>query len=538
MENFSYGDYDPMLDTFDKVVVLMLENRSYDNLLGYLYPNGVPDNAPLGKTVEGVIGKNLSNPVPAGTVNPPPDGASSIPVMPLTDGNSHSPFPDPGETYDHVNTQLFNFVNGHNQPPYNLPPDLPLPIPGMQGFVNDYIYNFKTGEEKGTDPTYEQYMQIMECYTPSAVPVLNTLAEEFGVFDHWFCAVPSQTWCNRAFWHAGTSWGHVVNGGSLDENSLKWVEDSKGPTIFNQVEDSGLFSPLNWKVYTDQPYVALTTIIHMRALEDFHIPPFDHFAKISDFLNDCANGKLPAYSFLEPSFWSPHTDMHPSSFDSPHYGPEKYVGEVLLGEYLVAKLYDAIRTSPDADRTLFIITFDEHGGCYDHLPPPTVNAPDLTGYTLEDDFDFKRLGVRVPAIMISSHIAKNTVVNTPMHHGSFMKTMGKKWDKIVPGKFPPLTARVETAPEFTEVFTSPEIRPACSWPVIPLPIIPEGFFETDYSGAPMSKLGESIIGGVEHLASTRAARLQSGDVPDLAAIKTVGAALKHLASIPGLRPEK
>src|SRR6185503_2651521 len=111
-------DSDSMLDSFDHVVVLMLENRSFDNLLGYMYPKGVPANAPLGKTFEGVIGKNLSNPVPSGTINPPPNGATTIPVMPLNDCNSHSPFPDPGETYEHVNTQLFNYVDGHKDPPY------------------------------------------------------------------------------------------------------------------------------------------------------------------------------------------------------------------------------------------------------------------------------------------------------------------------------------------------------------------------------------------------------------------------------------
>ncbi len=86
-----------MLDTFDHVVVLMLENRSFDNLLGYMYPNGVPANAPLGKTFEGVMGNNLSNPVPPGVKYPPPHGVTTIPVSPVEAGNYFQPYPDPGD---------------------------------------------------------------------------------------------------------------------------------------------------------------------------------------------------------------------------------------------------------------------------------------------------------------------------------------------------------------------------------------------------------------------------------------------------------
>jgi phospholipase C len=120
-----------MLDTFDHVVVLMLENRSFDNVLGYMYPNGVPASAPLGKTFEGVTGQNLSNPVPPGVKNPPPPGVTTIPVSPVEAGNYFQPYPDPGENYVHVNTQLFNLIDGGDQPPYNLPSQRPLPTPNM-----------------------------------------------------------------------------------------------------------------------------------------------------------------------------------------------------------------------------------------------------------------------------------------------------------------------------------------------------------------------------------------------------------------------
>src|SRR6187551_3638192 len=195
------------LDTFDHVVVLMLENRSFDNLLGFIYPDGVPAPAPAGNSFEGAS-LAMSNPVPPAAVNQPPDGSGKVFVTATTD--YHQPYPDPGEEYYHVNVQLFDQPCGGANPPYNLPPP-PLPVPGMQGFVTDYIE--KLGEpvsKPAGPPTFAQYSQIMQCFDPAAVPVLSTLAQEFAVFDHWYCAVPSQTWCNRARTHGCTRSGSAL----------------------------------------------------------------------------------------------------------------------------------------------------------------------------------------------------------------------------------------------------------------------------------------------------------------------------------------
>jgi phospholipase C len=534
-----------VLDTFDHVVVLMLENRSFDNLLGYMYPNGVPASAPLGKTFEGVTGKNLSNPVPPSAAYPPPSG-NTIPVSPVGTGNYFQPYPDPGEDYSHVNTQLFNLIDGGEAAPYNLPSQRPLPQPGMQGFVNDYIANYKNEypyqepnpqyAPPATDFPWIGYGQIMQCYPTSAVPVITTLATEFAVFDHWFCAVPSETWCNRTFWNAGTSWGYVINPPeSTVRRELYWNICSAGTTIFNQIENAGA-SSLTWKIYTPN-IISATAIIHHGAL----VEHWDHIFTFSDFLSDCGSGKLPSYSFVEPYFFTPQTDMHPSTPGAwgDGSGPGD-PGPVLLGDRLVWQVYDAIQKSPQRDRTLLIITFDEHGGCYDHVPPPgQVTPPDHdpnTPYWQEDDFDFTRLGVRIPTIMISSHIARNTVVKTPMHHGSFMKTVFKKWDKTAPGEFSPLTKRVADAPEFSEVFTSTTARQ--DWPEIPEPVVPEEFWKKDFSAAPLSKLQQSIINGTSVLPSVRAANRRGLVSLDTRTIKTNGQALNYLRSIPGLKPEE
>src|SRR5215469_4911812 len=190
----------------DHVVVLMFENRSFDNLLGRLYePGEVP-------SFEGVIGKDLTNPIPAWAA----DGGNES-------GNAHygeavnlnTPSPDPGEEYQHVNTQLFGIIDpaanrgilAQRMPaPYNAPAD-PLLPPPMNGFVADYISAFAA--EVGSQPRPDEYAQIMTGYTPAQMPVVAALARGFAAFDHWFCEVPSQTFANRSFLHAASSSGYV-----------------------------------------------------------------------------------------------------------------------------------------------------------------------------------------------------------------------------------------------------------------------------------------------------------------------------------------
>ena len=191
-------------NALDHVVVVLFENRSLDNLLGRLY--GPED----GKTFEGVIGKDLGIRSRSGPSTAPTEGGA---LQVATDMDS--PNPDSGEEYFHTNTQLFNTLDEHNRfkigegvtAPWNAPPAGATPT--MDGFVTDYISTF-TGE-MGRQPTYEEYAQIMTGYTPEQVPVLSGIAREFGVFDHWFCEVPSQTFMNRSFWTAATSSGLVVN---------------------------------------------------------------------------------------------------------------------------------------------------------------------------------------------------------------------------------------------------------------------------------------------------------------------------------------
>jgi phospholipase C len=128
-----------------------------------------------------------------------------------------APNPDAGEEHPHTNTQLFGTVAPAAnrflsyeamQPPFNAPDD-PGRAPTMDGFVLDHVNTFRS--ETGRLPDYDEYAQIMSCYTPEQVPVISTIAKGFASFDHWFCEVPSQTFTNRSFYHAASSSGLVVN---------------------------------------------------------------------------------------------------------------------------------------------------------------------------------------------------------------------------------------------------------------------------------------------------------------------------------------
>src|SRR5216684_3956408 len=179
------------LERIEHIVVLMLENRSFDNLLGWLYD---PANQPPFDRVPpanfgGLYGKNLSN--PASNCREVPVGKGADPT---------APFPDPGEAFADVYEQ----IHGELLPASSNGAELVLPVAcNMQGFLRNY--------ERKSQPNPET---ILNCFTPAVVPVLSSLAHYYGVCDHWFASIPSQTLCNRSFTQAGTSSGYVNNGGS------------------------------------------------------------------------------------------------------------------------------------------------------------------------------------------------------------------------------------------------------------------------------------------------------------------------------------
>lgn len=437
------------LENIKHIVVLMLENRSFDNLLGWLYDGETP---PRGQQFNGLhsgLWNALDNIDSDGIpfieqVYIQKNGAAQKNSKTPPEPDYTLPSPDPGEGYRDTNHQLFQF--------YDVPLEYP-PTPTNLGFVNNYknamLYGTLTYGDAPTDPR-----KIMTCYTPAQTPVLSALAKQFAVCDEWFCSIPSQTLPNRDFVHAATSTGYVNN---------KPDSNCDAPTIYNKIQDAidnDNRTDLSWKVYSGtskgQPF-SLTRLI----LSQLHSTALDaNFVLINEFYKDASAGNLPSYSFLEPQFSNPgQNDQHPPS-------------DIRAGEKLIADVYNAVVNSPQWNETLLVITYDEHGGCYDHYAPPRhATPPDNIGKPGQWGFTFNRFGVRVPTVLISPYIQAGTICRpagwTPFDHTSILATARNCFKLDAP-----LTARDAAAPDLSCVLTLDAPRtdkPAVS----PLPFSPE-----------------------------------------------------------------
>lgn len=505
----------PTAPRFDHVVVIMFENRSFDHLLGSLYTR---DERP---GFEGVLGRELSNPIPDYA---PGADQKVVRAHPATDMDS--PDPDPGEEYPHINTQLFGTVDpAENRfkdvddmaAPYNAPPGT-TPTPTMDGFVRDYVNTFR--QTIGQLPAPSEYGEIMSYYTPDQVPVLSALARGFACFDHWFCDVPSQTFTNRSFFHAATASGFVLNAGG----NFSLYNDAE--TIFERLERA----KLRWKVYIDPLQVAsVTGLIHARRLAPF-FPT--HFSTIFDFYEDARAGRLPEYSFIEPNLVHPHSDMHPPGFGRLRHALHlKAASSILEGEQLLASVYDAVRTSDSPtgsnhQNTLLLVTFDEHGGIFDHVPPGPAPSPVPPGGRTQMDFRFDRTGVRIPTIAVSAWVDPGTVVSDTYWGTSLIRTLRGRWDLG-----PPLTARDAAAREITPILSRSTPRERTLWPLVhprPLPTLER---VEELLELPLPRLGRDLLSEAISHESHTAGTVVSFDPSKLSRRKALG----HLSSMQAVR---
>jgi phospholipase C len=476
-------------NALDHVVVIMFENRSFDNLLGRLYQPGDV------RAFEGVTGLDLENPIPEWASDR--GGRDAVPYGLAT--NMNAPSPDPGEEYQHVNTQLFGIIDPPSNrgvlaekmsAPYNAPADS-RQRPTMDGFVSDYISAFAA--EMGRQPAYSEYAQIMTGYAPERVPVVSALARGFATFDHWYCEVPTQTFANRSFFHAASSSGWVDNLTPVDAFPLH----NDAETIFERLEAQGL----SWNVYCDPPsHIALTGIIHARRL----LPRFaDRFCTTDQFRQDAADGNLPVYSFIEPNLLFGHNDMHPAFDalfpDAPMDPPSSLLG----GEALLASIYDAIRTMPAGGssnpyNTMLLVTFDEHGGTYDHVVPPLVPPPDPAATFRQYDFGFDRSGLRVPAFAISPWIPERTVVTAEYRNTSLIRTLRERWP--LGG---PLTGRDVIAADIAPVLTLDVPRDPAGWPTVTPQPVPPYTGKVPAAGSALRGLAKAAFHAAVALAADR-----------------------------------
>jgi phospholipase C len=344
------------LDNLKHIVVLMMENRSFDHMLGAL------------KTVDPRINGVSGDEFNPDTMN------TSIKVQPLAEYQGQLD-PDPDHHFPGVNLQLYN---GEGGPPAK---------PSMQGFIKSYF-------QKRRDVNHSH--KIMYYFPPEKIPILTGLARSYAVFNGWFSSIPGPTLCNRAFAHYGTSFGEV--GMNLFYLNVPYL------SIYERMLNAGRTAKL---YYFDQQSSSQEVVNLLKRQPRL-------FGLYEDFLRDCKKNRLPDYSFVEPNY-SDHEDDGGGELIASDQHPDHHV---LAGEAFIASVYNAIRKNPNLWKsTLLLITYDEHGGIYDHVPPPActpdgfVASAEATGTGAP--FAFDRLGVRVPAVAVSPWIPKGAVIAGP-----------------------------------------------------------------------------------------------------------------------------
>ena len=390
------------LDNLKHIVVLMMENRSFDHMLGALKAQD--------PRIDGITA-DLSNPDSTG---------APVKVQPLAEFQGQLD-PDPDHHFPGVDLQIFGGDTSAGR------------VPTMQGFVKSYF-------SQQHDVKHSQ--KIMYYFTPDKVPVLTTLATEFAVFNRWFASIPGPTICNRAFAHYGTSFGKVGMDLFYINEPYKSIYDRL--ILANPKRTSKLY-------YYDQ---ASSTQEIVNLLQ--HQPEL--FGTYKQFLSDCKKGQLPDYSFVEPNY-SDHDGDNGAEIASDQH-PDHHVQ---AGELFIATIYNAIKANPDLwQSTVLLVVYDEHGGIYDHVVPPAcpkdgfVAAANDTGTGRA--FEFDRLGIRVPAILISPWIPKGTVVSDrTFEHASIPATVTKHFL----GNYDQRSPREKAADTFLDLITLDTMRTDC-----------------------------------------------------------------------------
>lgn len=375
----------------ERLVVLMLENRSFDHMLGFLKAEN-----PI---INGLNGDEWSYPVGEGA----PDITVSQDAGDVEDLN-----PDPNHEFAHVTNQISSTGD-------------PVGNPDMKGFVRDYFTACH-------DPAHAA--KIMNCFTPKTLPILSTLATQYAVCDHWFASVPGSTIPNRLFVHGASSAGSLTQDVAAAPFALH--------TIFESFDAT---TPYDFAIYTSGSSVLLANRYLIQHQDKFH--------DYSTFVFDATNGNLPAYTFIEPAYDDDGEGLFANS-QHPDFPVDR-------GEALIREIYYALTKSPDWASTLFLIIYDEHGGIFDHVPPPVLkrnpiydDLPDVEHSGPPDVFDFTRLGVRVPAVFVSPCIPPKTVLNTRNYeHCSVVATVRK----LFCSGSQPLNWREAQAPTFDDVLT-------------------------------------------------------------------------------------
>jgi phospholipase C len=397
---------------FDHIVVVMMENHSFDNLLGALAHSGQPKARGLKINAKGV----------ARNTNPGPEGPVRSWVIPDT-----AQAPSVTQTWNATHEQ----VDGGR----------------MDGFVRSV----------GND-------EPMGYWTEDVLPFAYSFARTFTIANKWFCSAPCQTYPNRRFLMAGTAYGNI----STDNESLKDPPPPNG-TIFDRLQAYGV----GWKNYfTDLPQTGIIPSI----IEKYPA----NLASVAQFKLDCATGSLPSVSFVDPEFGVlsdigsplaalPGMEAIAGKLETTG-GDQESPQDMSYGEFWAYQIVKAVLESPAWPRTLLIYTYDEHGGYYDHVPPPAAIAPDsippaLGAGDVPGGYDI--YGPRVPGIVASPYSKPNGVTNVLHDHTSVLATIEAKWN------LPALTyrdANAKTVEDFLDLSSPALLEPPSTVVEPPAPV--------------------------------------------------------------------
>jgi phospholipase C len=492
------------LENIEHVFVLMMENHSFDQMLGFSNIGGTDAVNGGQTTAEGLPPNGGVN---YDANNAPYQTASPAPYMMPADPNHE--FPD-------VQLQLLGTnaptANYHNTNIKN------------SGFVLSYAHT------AGSNPLGG----VMACFDPTQVPVITALANEFCVCDHWFSSLPGPTVPNRFFLHAATSGGDPTS-----PNTLTLVRAVLDGSASYKFANGNIFQRLTqknipWGIYHGDTFAMVYALDGVSFGAGKPIDP----TQPNPFVQDLESANLPRYIFIEPNWGNMILGTYKGG-NSQHP-----VDDITSGEKLIKFVYESIRASSCWNNSVLIIIYDEHGGFYDHCVPPTTVAPgDVPSKT---SFDFTQLGVRVPAVIISPWIPKNLVDHTIYDHTTVLATLREWFQLLNLGDIGYFTERDMVANDLSHLFSlaaprtdAPATLPDAANSGIALPAAQSimSASEADFANFPEAgKLVESTQAGFVQVALKRHLENvpkseQSAILQRVKRIKTVGEAKRYLRDV-------
>lgn len=343
---------------------------------------------------------------------------------------------------------------------------------GNSGFVSEY-------QSEYPETTVDQRQRIMNYFGDGDLPVLHELAKHFTICDRWYSSVPGPTWTNRFFVHSGTSKGVVTMPERVGDTRYYLHYDQD--TIYDRLSDKGI----SWRVYFGDVPQSLVLVNQRRPRNALH------YKLMHRFFTDAQGPEraFPAYSFIEPNYFKgEQNDDHP-----PH--------STMRAQRLLANVYNALRKNEELwNSTLLVVLYDEHGGFYDHVEPPSAVVPDQ----YQEEYSFDRYGVRVPALLISPWVGAGTN-SVQFDHTSLLKYVIERWH------LDSLTKRVDQAASIGDAIAVTD-RPRTDTPesvsVPPLQatmmaaVVPEGAapdVTPDELAEPVNDYQESLVLFSRHL---------------------------------------